>query len=132
MIVAANLWGPTWASSRVEFLCDNEVVVSILKSGTSRDPHLMALFHYLYLLPVQYSSFTSSVQGKNNPIADSLSLFQFQTLAPLADRESTPIPPSCVSTRFKEIVCLMRRSEVTYQRFTFTLVFQTHWLTAFS
>ena len=52
VIVAAYLWGPTWASRRVEFLCDNEAVVSILKSGTSRDPHLMALFRYLCLLPV--------------------------------------------------------------------------------
>ena len=41
VVVAAHLWGPSWASRRVEFLCDNEAVVSVLKSGTSRDPHLM-------------------------------------------------------------------------------------------
>ena len=102
MVVAAHLWGPSWASRRVEFLCDNEAVVSVLKSGTSRDPHLMALLRYLSLLAVRHSfSFTSSsVQGRNNSIADSLSRFQFQRfrhLAPRADREATPIPPSLLA-----------------------------------
>ena len=102
VVVAAHLWGPSWASRRVEFLCDNEAVVSVLKSGTSRDPHLMALLRYLSLLAVRHSfSFTSSsVQGRNNSIADSLSRFQFQRfrhLAPRADQEATPIPPSLLA-----------------------------------
>ena len=87
VVVAAHLWGPFWASRRAEFLCDNEAVVSILKSGTSRDPHLMALLRYLSLLAVRHSfSFTSSVQGRNNSIADSLSRFQFQRFRHLAPR----------------------------------------------
>lgn len=101
VVVAAYLWDPTWAFRRVEFLCDNEAVVSNLNSGTSRDPHLKALLRYLSLLLMQYSfSFRSSVQGKNNPIADSLSLLQFQCfrrLASLANREVTPIPPSLLA-----------------------------------
>ena len=76
--------------------------MSVLKSGTSRDPHLMALLRYLSLLAVHHSfSFTSSsVQGRNNSIADSLSRFQFQRfrhLAPQADREATPTPPSLLA-----------------------------------
>ena len=46
IVVAAYLWGPGWASRRVEFLCDNESVVDVLSSGTSRDPDLMVLLRY--------------------------------------------------------------------------------------
>ena len=70
VVVAAHLWGPSWASRRVEFLCNNEAVVSILKSGTSRDPQLMAILHYLSLLVVPSSFTSSSVLGKANLIAD--------------------------------------------------------------
>ena len=94
MVVAAHLLGLSLASRKVEFLCDNEAVVSILKSGTSRDQHLMALLHYLSLLAVHYcfAFICSSVQGKANTIADCLSCFQFQHFALLADWEATPIP----------------------------------------
>ena len=37
---------PQWVSRRVEFLCDNESVVAVLKSGTSRDKNLMVLLRY--------------------------------------------------------------------------------------
>lgn len=34
VVVVAHLWGPSWASRRVEFLFNNEAVKSVLKSGT--------------------------------------------------------------------------------------------------
>ena len=37
IVVAAYLWGSQWSSRRVEFFCDNESVVAVLSSGTSRD-----------------------------------------------------------------------------------------------
>ena len=79
VIVAAYLWGPLWVTRRVEFLCEETVVV-VLKSGTSTDPNLMVLLHYLLLFAVHHSfSFTSSlVRGKVNPVADALSHFQFE------------------------------------------------------
>ena len=80
IVVAAYLWGPMWASQRVEFFCDNESVVAVLSSGTSRDLNLMVLLRYLALLAVRHSfSFTASpFRGKANPVADALSRFQFQ------------------------------------------------------
>lgn len=97
IVVAAFLWGPQWSSRRVEFLCDNESVVSVLSSGTSRDPNLMVLMHYLALLAVRHSvSFkASSVPGKANSVAHALSRFQFERfrrLAPQAQPTATPIP----------------------------------------
>ena len=98
IVVAAYLWGPGWASRWVEFLCDNESVVAVLSSGTSRDPDLMVLLRYLALLAVRHSfSFTaSSVRGKSNPVADALSRFQFQQfrhLAPQAEQSPMTVPP---------------------------------------
>ena len=80
IVVAATLWGSQWVSRQVEFLCDNESVVAVLKSGTSRDHHLMELLRHLSLLAIRHSfMFTvSSVRGLANPVADSLSRFQFQ------------------------------------------------------
>ena len=47
IVVAAYLWGPGWASQRVEFLCDNASVVAVPSSGTSRAPDLMVLLRYV-------------------------------------------------------------------------------------
>ena len=46
IVVAAYLWGPQWASRRVEFQCDSELVVVVLSSGTSRDSKLMVLMRF--------------------------------------------------------------------------------------
>ena len=102
IVVAAYLWGPQWASKRVNFLSDNRSVVDILRSGTSRAPTIMSLVRFLSLLAARHSfSFTASpVRGKSNPIADSLSRFQFQRfrqLAPLADSIPTQIPQQLLS-----------------------------------
>ena len=96
------LWQLTWSTRRVEFLCDNESVVAVLSSGTSRDADLMVLLRYLALLAVRHSfSFkASSVRGKANLVADSLSRFQllrFRHLAPHAAETRTPIPPALLA-----------------------------------
>ena len=102
IVVAANLWGPQWVSWRVEFLCDNESVVAVLKSGTSWDKSLMVLLRYLTMLAIRHSfSFTaSSIQGKANPVANALSQFQFQQfrrLEPHADLTPSQIPASLLA-----------------------------------
>ena len=94
LVLAAYLWGPLWASKRVNFLSDNRSVVEILRSGTSRAPTIMSLVRYLSLLAARHSfSFTASpVRGKSNLIADSLSHFQrVLRLAPHADSILTQI-----------------------------------------
>ena len=73
----AALWGSWWISRWVELLCDNESVVAVLKSGSSRDQHLMGLLRHLSWLAIPHSfMFTaSSVRSKANPVAYSLSCF---------------------------------------------------------
>ena len=61
IVVAAYLWGPRWASKRVNFLLDNHSVVEILRSGTSRAPTIMSLVRYPRCLG------TSVVRGQGSP-----------------------------------------------------------------
>ena len=100
IVVAATLWGSQWVSRRVEFICDNESVVAVLKSGSSRDQHLMGLLRHLSLLAIRHSFMltTSSVRG----MANSLSRFQFQhfcCLAPQADPTPCVIPESLMAAQ---------------------------------
>ena len=94
VVVAAHLWGHLWVSKRVEFRLDNMAVVSVLRSGTSRDPNMMVLLRHLSLIaPRQSFVFTAC----HTAIADSLSRFDFQRfrhLAPHAAPGATPVPPS--------------------------------------
>ena len=64
----------------VEFYSDKMSVVSLLRSGTSRDPNVMVLLCHLSLMAAHHSfAFTASHQpGRDNSIADTLSPFDFQ------------------------------------------------------
>lgn len=102
VVVAATLWGDRWVSQRVEFCSDNMAVVSVLRSGTSKDPNMMVLLRYLSLVAARNSfAFTASyTPGRDNSIADALSRFDFQRfhrLAPHAAHQGTPIPPWLVA-----------------------------------
>jgi len=77
-------------------------MVAVLKSGSSRDQHFMGLLRHLSLLAIRHSFMftTSSVHGMANPVADSLSRFQFQRfcpLAPQADQTPCVIPESLIA-----------------------------------
>ena len=47
LVVTALLLGHRWTTTWVEFRLDNMVVVSLLRSGTSKDPNMMVLLRYL-------------------------------------------------------------------------------------
>ena len=47
VVIAAHLWGPQWARCYVLFRSDNEAVVHILNSRTSKIPDMMHLLHHL-------------------------------------------------------------------------------------
>ena len=77
VVVAASLWGHSWATERVEFRPDNLAVVSVLSSGTSKDPNMMVLLQYLSLIAAHNSfAFKASYTlGRDNSIADASSRF---------------------------------------------------------
>lgn len=99
LVVAALLLGHRWATTWVEFRLDNMVVVSLLRSGTSKDPNMMVLLRYLSPVAACNSfAFPASYTPRwDNAIVDALTCFDFQCfhhLAPHAAHIATPILPS--------------------------------------
>lgn len=77
VVVAARVWGSQWSRKHVLFCSDNEAVVHMLNSRTSRIPSFMRLLRPLLLSAACYSfSFSSQhIPAVNNLIADALSRF---------------------------------------------------------
>ena len=97
IVVALHVWGSSWFKQVVLFHCDNESVVFILNSRTSRAPDVMHLLRLL-LMAAAHHNFIFSAQhiaGFANKIPDAISRFHWQAfrhLAPQADRQPTAIP----------------------------------------
>ena len=51
ILIACHIWGPKSSRKRVLFHCDNESVVHIIKSDTSKDDYIMYLVRALFLIP---------------------------------------------------------------------------------
>ena len=102
IVVAAHLWGRAWFRLRVQFLCDNMAVVSVLNSGTSKSPDVMHLLRLLTLEACRHNFVCSAAHtpGRDNSAADALSrlrLQEFRRLAPHADHVPRQIPLSLLS-----------------------------------
>ncbi|KAK3737443.1 hypothetical protein QZH41_000164 [Actinostola sp. cb2023] len=97
IVIAADLWGAKWVKLHVLFRSDNEAVVAILNSRTSRVPCIMHLVRHLLSSAACYN-FTFAAQhipGIQNSVADALSRFnwqEFRQLAPMANPHPVPIP----------------------------------------
>lgn len=103
VVIAAQVWGHCWRRQRILFRVDNQSVVAILNSRTSRDPQIMSLLRNL-LFSAAHFSFTFSaehVAGVRNGIADALSRFNmqaFRSMAPQSDHHPTAIPAQLLSS----------------------------------
>lgn len=99
IIIAAHVWGSGWSRKHVLFRSDNQAVVAILNSRTSRDSAIMHLLRSL-LMSAARSNFTFKAEylpGKQNGITDALSRFhwqEFRRLAPLAQQHQVEVPRS--------------------------------------
>ena len=102
VVVAAHLWGHQWCCKHVLFHSDNDAVVHILNSRTSKVSCLMRLLHSL-LFAAACHCFSFSAQhipGVTNQIADAISHFRWQEcrrLAPHAQLHPAPIPPNLLT-----------------------------------
>ena len=102
VVTAAHVWGLWWCRRYVLFLSDNDAVVRIVNSRTSKVPCLTGLLHSSLPPPACYS-FTFSAQhvpGVTNQVADALSHFhwqEFRQLVPHAQPLPTPIPPNLLT-----------------------------------
>ena len=94
VLPAAN-WGHLWAKKRITFMCDNEAVVTVIRSGTSKCPKIMQLLRQLFFCAAKHNFPTTAqhTPGKLNIIADALSCFNMQVFH-LAAPDADPAPCS--------------------------------------
>ena len=102
IVLAAHVWGHSWVKKHVLFRSDNDAVVHILNTRTSRVPCLMRLLRSLLFSAARHSfSFSSQhVPGVSNQLADALSRFhwqEFRRLAPEAQPFPTVVPPELLA-----------------------------------
>ena len=75
IVIAAAIWGPTWENKSILCRCDNEAVVHIINTGTSKDPHVMGLMRCLHFIAARFNLLLSAahIAGTDNSLADALS-----------------------------------------------------------
>lgn len=97
IVMALYVWQNEFRNKKILLHCDNQALVEILNSSTSRSDHVMSFIRPLILhcLRSNIQIRARHVRGKDNSIADALSRFQwyrFRELAPQADRHPAVIP----------------------------------------
>ncbi|XP_054843036.1 uncharacterized protein LOC129334764 isoform X1 [Eublepharis macularius] len=97
ILVAVHLWGDELANHSVHFWCDNQAVVHVVNSLTSRSPRVMRLVRSFTLQCLRCNILFKArhVPGSNNGVADALSRQQmerFWQLAPAADPQPAVMP----------------------------------------
>lgn len=95
--ICCSIWAPKFQGKRLLFHCDNNAVVNIWSSNSSKCPQIMSLLRNLFYIAAKHE-FTVNVKhipGVNNTLADRLSRLQldkFRNMAPNADKEPTKVP----------------------------------------
>ena len=102
IVIACHVWGGKWRYHRIQFCCDNQSVVAVISSGTSKNSHLMQLLRELFRCAARFNMKVTAkhVPGKDNAIAEALSRFNmlvFRQLAPKARPTPTAIPPALLA-----------------------------------
>lgn len=99
IILAALIWGHSWHGETVHVLsyCDNQAVVSTLRSRTCKQPVLMHMLRCLFFVEAAYDFklVATYVTSADNNIADDLSrdnLCAFLLKVPTADRDPARVP----------------------------------------
>jgi len=95
IVLAAHVWGHSWVKKHLLFRSDNDGVVHILNTRTSRVPCLMRLLRSLLFSAARHS-FSFSSQHVPNQLADARSRSnwqEFRRLSPEARPLPTVVPP---------------------------------------
>ena len=97
IFVALEIWGQHLSNKKILFKCDNQAVVHILNSQTSKAEYVMVLVRIITLKCLQLNVVLKAehLSTSRNAVTDSLSRLQmnrFQQLAPEAEPEPEPVP----------------------------------------
>ena len=101
IVVAAAVWGRYWAGCTVRCMCDNEAVVSVIRTGSCKEGHMAHMLRCLFFLEARFGFVVVSahVPGSFNTWADALSrnhLDVFHSLAPQASPTPIHVPSAVV------------------------------------
>lgn len=99
VVLSIIIFGDRLKNRKLIVRSDNTAVVAILNSHTSKSQRVMSLVRVFVLRCLHLNLIVKGMHvcGRNNQIADALSRSQwssFRRLAPGADVERTPVPPS--------------------------------------
>lgn len=102
IVLAIEIWGKTLENHKVLFMTDNEAVVGIINSTTSKDKVLMKLVRRLVLASMKFNIYfrAKHIAGKSNVVADFLSRFSFQKarqVAPWLSQTPVSVPEHLLS-----------------------------------
>lgn len=97
ILLAISVWGKKLQNKRIKLYVDNQSLVEVLNSQTSRSKRVMTLMRTFVLYALQNNIIFKShhLYSHDNSIADAISRQQwdrFRRLAPQADVNPTPIP----------------------------------------
>lgn len=69
------VWGRRWQAQKVRCHCDNQAVIAVLRSRSSKQPQLMHMLHCLFFIEASYGFELSAsyIPTKVNDLADDLS-----------------------------------------------------------
>ena len=101
VILSAAAWGKQWSGQQVRAHCDNEAVVHVMASRSSKNPELMHLLRCLFFIEADngFSLSVVHIAGVANELADDLSrnkLTAFLSKVPGARQLPTPLPPPLI------------------------------------
>ena len=98
MVIAAAVWGRVWQGKAVGRRCDNQAVVAVLHSRTSKEPGIMHLLRCLFFFEAKFSFhiIASHIAGVENSLGDDISrnnmLSVQQALGPNAAVNKASLP----------------------------------------
>lgn len=97
LLVSLYIWGEDLRNKKITFKCDNQSVVHIINSMTSKSSRVMVLLRAFTLkwLDLNILVKASHISGSRNVLTDLISRLQlekFRQAAPEAEREPEPVP----------------------------------------
>ena len=120
VVLSTHVRGHRWGRQHILFRVDNESVVAVLNSRTSRDTAIMHLLRSLLQVAAQFAfSFAAEyVAGVNNGIADALSRFHLPTdvQVPGSQCQQAPNTDSCSAAVLPYSSSIDSRCLFIYQR----------------
>ena len=97
IMVAVVMWGRHWQAQKVLCHCDNQAVVAVLRSRSSKQPQLMHMLRCLFFVEASYGFELSAsyIPTEANDLADDLSrnnLSSFLCKVPALKRNPVKVP----------------------------------------